>query len=247
MKIFDSHFHIIDKKFELIPNNGYLPNEFTTTNYLNTIQKYNFCGGVIVSGSFQAFDTNYIINALNNLGDSYVGVINLKHDTPDEIIVNLNKKRIKAVRFNLYRGGSESIKFLEVFAHRIFDLCGMHIELYIDNINIKKHYNLLKSLPKISIDHLGLTFQDHEYLLKLIENGANVKATGFMRVDFDVAKMLKDIHTINPSALMFGSDLPGTRASRTFNKSDIDLIKNNFSISDQKKIFRDNAIKFYNL
>ncbi len=34
MKIFDSHFHIIDPKYPLFENNGYLPPKFTIENYL---------------------------------------------------------------------------------------------------------------------------------------------------------------------------------------------------------------------
>ena len=33
-QMFDSHFHIIDKRFPLIINNGYLPEEFTCKDYL---------------------------------------------------------------------------------------------------------------------------------------------------------------------------------------------------------------------
>jgi hypothetical protein len=51
-EIFDSHVYIVDHQFPLVPNNGYLPNEFTHNNYLDRIKQYDLCGGAIVSGSF---------------------------------------------------------------------------------------------------------------------------------------------------------------------------------------------------
>ena len=52
-QIFDSHFHIMDKAFPLIPNNGYMPDAFSCDDYLEKVKDYDVCGGAIVSGSFQ--------------------------------------------------------------------------------------------------------------------------------------------------------------------------------------------------
>ena len=53
LPMFDSHFHIIDKAFPLIPNNGYMPDAFSCDDYLEKVKDYDVCGGAIVSGSFQ--------------------------------------------------------------------------------------------------------------------------------------------------------------------------------------------------
>jgi len=63
-KIFDSHFHIIDRRFPLIPNEGYVPDEFSCEDYLARAKSFPLAGGAIVSGSFQAFDQTYLIDAL---------------------------------------------------------------------------------------------------------------------------------------------------------------------------------------
>lgn len=68
MKIFDSHFHIINPKFPLVENNGYLPPTFTALGYIKSTKKYEIVGGAILSGSFQAFDQEYLGDALNTLG-----------------------------------------------------------------------------------------------------------------------------------------------------------------------------------
>ena len=35
--LFDSHFHIIDRRFPLTPNNGYLPDDLTCRDYLSQL------------------------------------------------------------------------------------------------------------------------------------------------------------------------------------------------------------------
>lgn len=246
-KIFDAHFHIIDPAFPLIANHGFLPAPFTTKIYEIEAKKYNIAGGVIVSGSFQGFDQEYLFHALAQLGPNYVGVLNLSSHASDHDILLLHQNGIKGVRFNLYRGGSETVEKLLPFAKRINDLCGMHVELYISGEQIVHYFNLLSQLPKFSIDHLGLTETGAPELLKLVEKGVHVKATGFMRVNFDPLNRMKTIHAINPEALMFGTDLPGTRANRTFDITDLQLIQNHFSENDCHKIFHDNALKFYGI
>lgn len=244
--MFDAHFHIIDPNYPLIANNDYLPDPFIINDYLSLAKQYGFQGGAVVSGSFQGFDQSYLITALQKLGDGYVGVTNLSVETTDEEIVALAKQRIRAVRFNLYRGGSEDVAHIKELAHRIHDLASMHIELYVDSSAISELLALLISLPKVSIDHLGLKQAGLKNLFYLVEHGVHVKATGFMRNNFkDLADVLRQIYNINPNALMFGSDLPGTRASRLFNGDDIVIIKNNFDKQEQANIFGENAEKFY--
>ena len=60
---------------------------------------------------------------------------------------------------------------------------------------------------------------------KLVEAGAYVKASGFGRVDHDVPAALRAIAQINPAALIFGTDLPSTRAPRPFEDADIDVVR----------------------
>lgn len=242
---FDAHFHIIDPKFPMNKNNGFLPAPFVVEQYQRATEKYEIIGGAIVSGSFQGYDQKYLINALNLLGKNFVGVTNLPYETSDDEIKELYGNGIRAVRFNLYRGGSESYLKLLPFAERLYDLCGMHVELYISGEQIEQHYQLLEKLPKFSIDHLGLTQIGQEKLLKLVERGAYVKATGFMRVNFNVATLLKKINKINPAALLFGTDLPGTRAKRQFQENDYDLICHLFDEKQQSNIFYKNAQRLY--
>ncbi|MET0317368.1 MAG: 2-pyrone-4,6-dicarboxylate hydrolase, partial [Rhodococcus fascians] len=49
-------------------------------------------------------------------------------------------------------------------------------------------------------------------------------ASAFGRVDMDIVDAMRKIHAVDPAALMFGTDLPGTRAPRRFLETDIDLV-----------------------
>jgi predicted TIM-barrel fold metal-dependent hydrolase len=86
LKLFDSIFHIIYYRFSIIENQGYLPPQFLPSDYLKFMSRYELLGGTVVSGSFQGFDTQYLISALSVLGKHYVGVI------------NYNKKKIRKTK-----------------------------------------------------------------------------------------------------------------------------------------------------
>ncbi|MEK7019485.1 amidohydrolase family protein [Bacillus sp. FSL R9-9410] len=245
MKVFDTHLHIIDPEFPLYENQGYMPDPFTSEDYLRTVSNLNVIGGAIVSGSFQKFDQTYLVNALQTLGKNFVGVTQLPYDTSDDEIIKLNEKGVKALRFNVNRGGSEDISRLDYFARRVFELVNWHTELYINSNALPEITNILEKLPKVSIDHLGLSKEGLPNLLALVEKGVRIKATGFGRIDFDAAEAMKAIYSINPDALMFGTDLPSTRAKIPFRYSDIELIKNEFEEEAIKKILYKNAFDWY--
>lgn len=243
--VFDSHLHIINKDFPLIENNNYLPDEFTVDEYQNRTSMYKVIGGAIVSGSFQGFDQTYLIDALTKLGNSFVGVTQIPLNTSDEEILKLNNYGVKAIRFNLKRGGSENLRHLSSMANRVYEICGWHTELYIDSSELPQLLKTIEHLPKISIDHLGLKKIGLKNIIKLADKGVRVKATGFGRVDFNVKDALKDIYSANPNSLMFGTDLPSTRASSVFTDKDFQLISDTFGNDALEKIFYQNAMDFY--
>lgn len=243
--LFDSHFHIIDRRFPLTPNQGYLPDDLTCTDYRRGMADYDLCGGAVVSGSFQAFDQSYLLDALLVLGPRFVGVANLPFSVTDQEIIDLDHSGVRAVRFNIKRGGSEDVRHLETMARRVYDLVGWHVELYVDSRELETLYGTLVSLPSCSIDHLGLSTEGFKSLLKLAEKGVRVKATGFGRVDFDAASALKELYAANPECLMFGTDLPSTRAPRPYCHEDFLLVIDTLGEDAARAVFYDNAARYY--
>lgn len=244
-KVFDSHFHIIDRRFPLVPNQGYLPDDFSCADYLERTKGYDLAGGAIVSGSFQAFDQEYLRDALHRLGPRFVGVTQLPATVADDELIDLDRVGVRAVRFNLKRGGSAGVEQLEEMARRVHELLNWHVELYVDSRELAGLFATLVSLPAVSIDHLGLSKEGLPVLLKLAEQGVRIKATGFGRVDFDVKSALRELHRANPSALMFGTDLPSTRAPRPYSDEDLLLVVDALGEEGARRILCNNALEFY--
>ena len=243
--IFDAHLHIVDPRFPLVPNQGFVPEPFTCEDYLAAARPLGVSGGVVVSGSFQAFDQTYLRAALEVLGPSFVGVSQLPADCTDEQIGALHRAGVRGVRFNLRRGGSAGLADIDALGRRVFDVAGWHSEFYVRNADLGGLYPVLSRLPRICIDHLGLTSAGFDVLLQLVERGAWVKATGFSRGDLDIPNVISRIHSVNPSALMFGTDLPSTRAPRPFSAADIDLVYATLGQDESAKVLHDNAVSLY--
>ncbi len=245
MRIFDAHFHIIDFNFPIIENQGYTPPSYVVEDYQKDTVSLQIAGGAIVSGSFQGFDQAYLLKALKQLGPTFCGVTQLPNTVTDDEIVHLHNNGVRALRFNSRRGGSEDLSQLETFARRVYDLVGWHSELYIDAKEIPEIASTIEALPAISIDHLGLSEEGLPHLLKLVDKGVRVKATGFGRVELDVKHALQAIYNANPDALMFGTDCPSTRAKRPFNYGDVELIQQLFDQQAADKILYKNALQWY--
>ncbi|MER2030818.1 MAG: amidohydrolase family protein [Solibacillus sp.] len=245
MRIFDAHFHIIDYQFPVIESQGYMPPSYDVAAYSEETKDLSIQGGAIVSGSFQGFDQTYLLHSLKQMGPAFCGVTQLPYTVSDEEIVALHKNGVRALRFNIKRGGSEDLSKLDYFARRVHELVGWHSELYIDAKELPEITATIKKLPAISIDHLGLSEEGLPHLLKLVDKGVRVKATGFGRVELNVQKALREIYSINPDALMFGTDLPSTRAKRPFEVADIKLIQQLFDEQASEKILYTNASQWY--
>ncbi|MBF6211123.1 amidohydrolase family protein [Nocardia puris] len=243
--MFDAHVHIIDPRFPLIENEGYLPDPYTIADYRKRMSRFDIGGGAVVSGSFQGTDQTYLKAALAELGEGWVGVTNLHLDATDDEIADLDRAGVRAMRFNLKRAATD-ITQMTVLALRAHELVGWHVELYIDGQMLASLQPVITKLPALSIDHLGMSADGLPYLLDLVDRGARVKATGFGRVEMQVADTLRRIHAVNPQALMFGTDLPGTRAGRPFEDTDVDLICDVVGV-DMYAVLEDNARAFYRL
>jgi Amidohydrolase len=155
-----------------------------------------------VSASFQGFDQTCLLDALDRLGPGFVGVTQLPPSVSDDEILALDAAGVRGVRFNLRRGGELDVEL----ALRVHDLAGWHAEVYATDL--PAYEERLRELPRLVIDHLGM---NREGLAVAVRLGAMVKATP--RYDGDLT-------AVDPAKLLFGTDLPGTRAPRPFEPAD---------------------------
>jgi predicted TIM-barrel fold metal-dependent hydrolase len=244
-RLFDSHCHIIDHRFPIVPNQGYTPPNFPLEDYLAQVKPLGVVAGAVVSGSFQANDQTYLIDTLPKLGTGWVGVTQIPNDYPDAEIAKLGAIGVRAVRFNVFRGRIDNVDDIVALANRAHSVAGWHSEIYADAAALAPHIDKLAKLPKLSIDHLGMTQAGVPTLIELAGAGVMVKATGFGRVTLDVPKTLEAVAKKNPNALVFGTDIPSTRAKRPFESSDIDLIENTLGAELAAKVFWDNPLALY--
>lgn len=277
--MFDSHLHIIDPRFPLIPNRGsggpgqsgssvadiaagaallpspaasqarptYVPDPFTVADYRCATADLGVHGGAVVSGSFQGFDQSYLLDALGRLGPAFVGVTQLPADATAGTIARLHAMGVRAVRFNLVRGGSAGLDDADALGRLAHDTAGWSSEFYVRNDDLAAVGPVIGRLPRASIDHLGLVAGGLDDLLRLVAGGVRVKATGFGRWTGGpetVVDALRRIHQVDPGALLFGTDLPGTRAPRRFVPDDIELLADAVG-GDLDRVLTGNAEQWY--
>jgi predicted TIM-barrel fold metal-dependent hydrolase len=244
-RLFDSHCHIIDHRFPIVPNQGYTPPHFPLADYLAQARPLGVVAGAVVSGSFQGNDQSYLIDALRQLGPAWAGVTQIPNDYPDAEIARLGALGVRAVRFNIFRGLIDTVDDIVALATRCHAVAGWHAEIYADAAALKPHVNRLAKLPQLAIDHLGMTEAGVPVLLDLVAAGCKVKATGFGRTKVDIPKTLELIAQKNPAALVFGTDIPSTRAQRPFLASDVDLIEKVLGPDLARRAFWDNPVELY--
>ena len=244
-QLFDSHCHIIDHRFPIVANQGYSPPNFPLDEYLAETRPLGVVAGAVVSGSFQANDQTYLMDILPKLGAGWVGVTQIPNDCPDPEIAKLDALGVRAVRFNLFRGRIDSVDDIAALATRVHSVAGWHSEIYADAAALRPHVDRLSKLPQLCIDHLGMTEAGVPVLLDMVAAGCKVKATGFGRVKLDVPATLEAIAKKSPDALVFGTDIPSTRAARPFQPSDIDLVEKVLGPELAQKTFWDNPITLY--
>jgi predicted TIM-barrel fold metal-dependent hydrolase len=244
-RLFDSHCHIIDHRFPIVANQGYTPPHFPLENYLAQARPLGVMAGAVVSGSFQAEDQTYLMDILPKLGPAWVGVTQIPNDYPDAEIARLGKLGVRAVRFNVFRGRIDSVDDIVALATRVHSVAGWHSEIYADAAALAPHVDKLSKLPQLCVDHLGMTEAGVPVLLDLVAAGCKVKATGFGRVKLDVPKTLEAVARKNPNALVFGTDIPSTRAARPFEAADIDLVERVLGQEFAQKAFWDNPLALY--
>ncbi|MDA0563210.1 amidohydrolase family protein [Streptomonospora sp. S1-112] len=244
--MFDAHLHIIDPRFALPGNDGYRPEPFTVADYRARADALGITGGAVVAGSFNGTEQDYLVAALRELGPSFVGVAQLPPETSDAHLRDLHAAGVRALRVNLVRGPAGDLDALVQLGMRAAELLNWPTELYVDARDLRRLAPRIAPLPRVSVDHLGLSQEGLPALLALVGTGARVKATGFGRGDVDVPEALRAIAEVNPGALMAGTDLPSTRAPRPFDPADLRLIADTLG-AQAERVFAANALDFYGI
>ncbi|WP_149537008.1 amidohydrolase family protein [Siccirubricoccus phaeus] len=222
--IFDAHFHVFPADVPMPGNAGHVPPPYEVAEYQETAAALGLSGGAIVAGSVQGGDPRPLLRAAAALGPRYVVVAQAEAGMDEAAMAALAAAGVRGLRYSLYRGQWPDPFTVAGHAARAA-ACGLHAEIYADAAMLAPAVTALAALPALAIDHLGMTEAGLPVVLDLAAAGARVKATGFGRVQLDVARALERIAARAPHALMFATDLPSVRAARPFSPADIALLR----------------------
>lgn len=259
MDIIDSHFHIIGAR-DMEPSLPFAPPPFTVDTYLQVTDRIDggrITGGVVVGGSKNE-RAETLLESLEQLelearsrgfaradGRNFIGMITGTADLGAERVLTLHAAGVRGIRFNLLRGQPIAEGDLLAVAEKVHDIAGWTTDIAVDIAERPDLADALVDLPAVCINHLGVSGVGVPKLVELASRGVRVKATGFGRIDFAAADALDKVHRANPEALMFGTDLPGTRAQRRFEQGDVDLLVDVLGEWEMRRIMHDNAADFY--
>lgn len=243
----DAHFHVFDPRFPLPGHDGFVPEPFTVADYRAQARPLGVTGGVLVAASTHGLDPAPILAALQELGPGFVAVLNADPALDDAALTRLAAAGVRGLRHNLYRGMGPLDAALDL-TERARDAAGLHAQVYADAAALAPVLPRLRRMaPWLVLDHLGMTQTGLPVVLDLVAAGAKVKATGFGRVELDVPDALARIAALRPDALMFGTDLPSTRARRPFEAADIALLRDAVGADRAALALAGNAQAFYRL
>ncbi|MDO5731003.1 amidohydrolase family protein [Corynebacterium sphenisci] len=264
MDIIDAHFHVIAAR-DLQPELPDAPRPFPVDAYLQAVGRVaeevdwaRFTGGVVVGGS-RRDRARTLVEALEQLeleaaaagrapadgGRAFIGMITGTADLGAERVLALDARGVRAVRFNLLRGQEVADGDLLAVAHRVHDLAGWATDVAVDVTARPGLVARLPELDRVCVNHLGMAEAGVDAVVDLAARGVRVKATGFGRLPFPPADALRRIHRANPGALIFGTDLPGTRAERRFGGADLELLLDVLGEWELPRVLHDNARALY--
>ena len=81
-----------------------------------------------------------------------------------------------------------------------------------------------------------------------MKNGVPIRLTGFGRVEYsreELSELIRVLYEMNPDGLIFGTDLPSTRAAYRFSREDIELIQEVLNEEECQKVFWKNGYEWY--
>ena len=244
-RLFDSHCHIIDHRFPIVANQGYTPPNFPLEDYLAQAKPLGVVAGAVVSGSFQANDQTYLMDMLPKLGPNWVGVTQIPNDYPDAEIAKLGKLGVRAVRFNVFRGRIDSVDDIVALATRV----PFGRRLAFGDLRRRRG---ARAACRQAVEAAAALHRPSRHD-RGRRAGAARPGRGRLQgeghrlrpVKFDVPKTLEAVAKKNPNALVFGTDIPSTRAARPFEPSDIDLVERVLGQELAQKAFWDNPLALY--
>ncbi|MFD1485900.1 amidohydrolase family protein [Lacticaseibacillus baoqingensis] len=252
-KIFDAHFHIIERPFSINARKVPPRKSYLVGRYLKECHSLplDFVGGAVVSSAFHGDDQWYLMGILPQLGKRYVGITQIPNTFTDDEIMALDEMGIRGIRFDLSRVGKNSLTEIETLANRVYSLAKWSTEFYSPGSQVDPELEtLILKLPKVSVYFPNTVCLSLIRLRQYLAHGVRLKVTGLSHAVNQKNQMkivLPLLYRENPQGLMFGTELPETQADNCFSMADIYRIQEALSYDSEAvdNVLYRNAQKWY--
>lgn len=221
----DCHFHVFgDEQGQAFsPQRSYTPPAAPLDAFRQVQKHLGLTRGVIVQPSVYGADNTTTLQALEEAGPDFRGVVVIDADTREQDLHAMHQLGVRGVRLNLVFKSGVEVSDVSALAQKVAPL-GWHLQLLIDITEFADLYDTVASLPvDVVIDHMGhmptSCGLDHPGFLDLLrllrENRVWVKLSGAYRFTSskalpydDVTPYAQALIAANPSRLLWASDWP---------------------------------------
>lgn len=174
----DTHMHIYEDRFPLVPTAAFKPPHSPTADYLAMRKRIGIARTVVVQPSGYGFDNACTLEAMAAMGGSARGVAVVPAAAKDAELERLTEAGVRGIRYFMLPGGMLPWESLESMAAKVGNF-GWHVQLQLDGRQLPEREAQLKRLEgTLVIDHNGkflepVAVDDPSFkcLLRLLENG----------------------------------------------------------------------------
>lgn len=257
VQFFDSLFHIFDPRFPLSKNYFYNLESFTVSEYQSLLSnlknEFEFRGGAIGSHRLQRFDQSFLLDALEKLGDNYVGVTQLPTDYPNSAIESLNRQRVRGLKFEFVANDEKRRTVIEDFIRRVFSLvkwhfhCVMSADKFLDwKPMVSRLCQDMQVVMVLPIEWQSVSSE----LVELLEKGLTLLITSSSLSNPQTLSFMKQCLSINQESILMATGLPEFDTKKNDCLVSTNVLKRvlvEFDGNELEKIFSYNARKFYHI
>ena len=139
----DTHFHVIDKRFNFVDNRSYTPPDAPPNNLLALHERLGIERGVFVQVSVHGTDNRAMLEALGQT-PGYRGVAVVDSQVSEDELDTLHAAGVRGIRVNVLFGGGVGFDQMKHLAEKVTRL-GWHMQFLLDVTAPDMPWDLLES------------------------------------------------------------------------------------------------------
>lgn len=260
----DAHIHIIDPRFA--PADPATPTAHgqSMADYTSVRTQLGLRRAIIVQPKHYATDNRCTLDAIAQMRGQARGIAVVDTSVTDKELIRLHEGGIRGLRFSLWNAGNQftSVDMIRPLAERIAEF-GWHVQIHMGAGQILEQQTLLAALPvPVVFDHMGrlppgsnASHPAFRFMARLIDaDKAWVKLSGpYLNTHegaprySDVRSLARDLVTLAPQRMVWGSDWPHVTETRKPDDADLLDLLRDWAGSDtaRQAILEENPAQLY--